>query len=370
MVVAVPKEIKVHEYRVGMTPAGVRALVEDGHEVLVEVGAGAGSGLPDDLYRAAGAVIVSTPEEIYSRGEMVVKVKEPLGNECDLLREGQILFTYLHLAPAPDLTLKLLNRGVAGIAYETVELPDGRLPLLHPMSEIAGRMSIQVGAHYLQKEQGGRGVLLAGAPGVKSGKVVILGAGTVGSNAARIAVGLGADVTVLDIDPAKLALLDEHYGNRIRTLISNSQNIEDEVQRADLLVGAVLVTGAKAPMLVNRALVGKMSSGAVVVDVAVDQGGCVETTRPTTHDDPVYDVGGVLHYGVANMPGAVSRTSTFALTNSTLPYVRKIGLLGLERAIREDSALMKGVNTLSGNLRNDVVARALGLSSKTIDVKQ
>jgi alanine dehydrogenase len=361
MIIAVPREIKTREYRVGMTPAGVRALTEDGHSILIETGAGIGSGIADEEYRRAGALLVETAEELYARGEMIVKVKEPLPEEYPRLRPGTILFTYLHLAPAPELTAALLQRQVAGVAYETVERADGTLPLLLPMSEVAGRMAVQVGAHYLQKENGGKGVLLAGAPGVRPGRVAILGAGTVGSNALRIAVGMGADVTILDIDPARLAALDEHYGNRIHTLISNSQNIEDEALRADLLIGAVLVAGARAPMLVSREMVGAMSEGSVIVDVAVDQGGCVATTRPTTHDDPVYSVDGVLHYGVANMPGAVSRTSTYALTNATLPYIREIAASGLAVATANDEALRRGVNTHNGILCSATVARALGM---------
>lgn len=361
MIIAVPREIKTREYRVGMTPAGVRTLTEDGHSILIETGAGIGSGIADEEYRRAGALLTETAEELYARGEMIVKVKEPLPEEYPRLRPGTILFTYLHLAPAPELTAALLQRQVTGVAYETVERADGTLPLLLPMSEVAGRMAVQVGAHYLQKENGGKGVLLAGAPGVRPGRVAILGAGTVGSNALRIAVGMGADVTILDIDPARLAALDEHYGNRIHTLISNSQNIEDEVLRADLLIGAVLVAGARAPMLVSRETVGAMSEGSVIVDVAVDQGGCVATTRPTTHDDPVYSVDGVLHYGVANMPGAVSRTSTYALTNATLPYVRKIAASGLAAATAADEALRRGVNTHNGILCSATVARALGM---------
>jgi len=361
MIVAVPKEIKTREYRVGLTPAGARTLAEDGHSVLIETGAGLGSGITDDQYEAAGAEIVDSAAEVYRRGELVVKVKEPLTREFDLLRKGQTLFTYLHLAPAPELTRALLDREVTGIAYETVQLADGSLPLLHPMSEIAGRMAVQVGAHYLQKENGGRGVLLAGAPGVRPGKVVILGAGTAGSNALRIAVGMGADVTVLDIDPDRLGWLDDHYGNRIHTIMSNSQNIEDEVTKADLLIGAVLVTGDRAPLLVNRQTVSRMAEGSVIVDIAVDQGGCIATTRPTTHDQPVFIEEGVVHYGVTNMPGAVSRTSTFALTNSTLAYVRRIAGLGLEAAAEEDEALRRGVNTHAGALCNESVARALDL---------
>ncbi|WP_027713948.1 alanine dehydrogenase [Desulfuromonas sp. TF] len=364
MVVAVPKEIKIREYRVGMTPAGARTLAEDGHAVLVETGAGLGSGITDDQYKAAGAEIVDSAVEVYSRGELIVKVKEPLAREFDLLRKGQTLFTYLHLAPAPELTRMLLDKEVTGIAYETVQLADGSLPLLHPMSEVAGRMAVQVGAYYLQKENGGRGVLLAGAPGVRPGKVVILGAGTAGSNALRIAVGMGADVTVLDIDSGRLGFLDDHYGNRIHTLMSNSQNIEDEVKRADLLIGAVLVTGDRAPLLVNRETVSEMADGSVIVDIAVDQGGCIATTRPTTHDHPVFIEEGVVHYGVTNMPGAVSHTSTFALTNSTLAYVRRIAALGVAAAAAEDEALRRGVNTHAGALCNGSVARALDLPFK------
>jgi len=361
MIIGVPREITTREYRVGMTPAGVRTLVEDGHRVLVEAGAGAGSGIDDAAYRTAGAELVGSAAEVYARGELIVKVKEPLAEEYDQLRPGQILFTYLHLAPAAELTRALLQRRVTGIAYETVELGDGSLPLLHPMSEVAGRMAVQVGAHYLQKENGGKGVLLAGAPGVRPGRVVILGAGTVGSNAVRIAVGMGADVTVLDIDPGRLAFLDDHYGNRIHTVMSNSQNVEDEVRGADLLIGAILVAGARAPLLVSRETVAAMAAGSVIVDVAVDQGGCVATIRPTTHDAPVYTVDGVVHYGVANMPGAVSHTSTFALTNSTLPYVRKIAGKGLEKATVEDEALRRGVSTHAGRLTSEPVARALGI---------
>ncbi len=361
MIIGLPKEIKTHEYRVGIAPAGVRTLVEDGHQVLVESSAGVGSGINDEDYRAVGANLVNSATELYASAEMIVKVKEPLPAEYNLLRREQILFTYLHLAPAPELTRMLLERQVTGIAYETVQLTDGSLPLLHPMSEVAGRMSVQVGAHFLQKENGGKGVLLGGAPGVRPGKVVILGGGTVGSNALRIAVGMGADVTIIDLDSRRLGMLDNQYGNRIHTLMSNSQNIEDEVCRADLLIGAVLVTGARAPTLVKRGLLKEMEAGSVIVDVAVDQGGCVETIHPTTHDKPVYTVDGVLHYGVANMPGAVSRTSTYALTNVTLPYVRKIAARGLLDAVREDQALHKGINTHGGLLCNQPVAEAQDL---------
>jgi alanine dehydrogenase len=362
MIIAAPKEIKTREYRVGMTPAGARALIEDGHQVLVETSAGAGSGITDEQYRAVGAELIDSAAELYARAEMVVKVKEPLPAEYGLLRRGQILFTYLHLAPAPELTRMLLDRQVTGVAYETVQLEDGSLPLLHPMSEVAGRMAVQVGAHFLQKENGGKGVLLGGAPGVRPARVVILGGGTVGSNALRIAVGMGANVTVIDLDSRRLSALDDQYGNRIHTLMSNSQNIEDEVRRADLLIGAVLVTGARAPILVKRSLLKLMEPGSVIVDVAVDQGGCVETIRPTTHDHPVYMVANVVHYGVANMPGAVSRTSTYALTNATLPYIRQIADRGLAGAAEADEALRKGINTFGGILCNQAVAKAQNLA--------
>jgi len=365
MIIGVPREIKPQEHRVGMTPAGVRALVEDGHRVLVESGAGLGSGCDDARYRQAGAMLVDTPMEIYAAAELVVKVKEPLPPEYPLLRPGQLLFTFLHLAPDPAQAEALLASGCTAVAYETVTRADGTLPLLTPMSEIAGRMAPQVGAHWLQKEQGGKGVLLAGAPGVRPGRVVILGAGTVGSNALRIAVGMGADVTVLDIDAGRLAALDDHYGNRIHTLIANSQTIEEELPRTDLLIGAVLVAGAAAPKLVPRELVARLEPGSVIVDVAVDQGGCVATIRPTTHADPVYAVDGVLHYGVANMPGAVSRTSTFALTNATLPYVRQLAAEGFAACLRH-LELRAGVNVHAGAIAHSAVARALGRSCRPL----
>jgi alanine dehydrogenase len=360
MIIGVPTEIKSREYRVAMTPAGVRALTEAGQTVLVQSGAGLGSGLSDAQYRTAGARLASSPDEIFATAQLIVKVKEPLPPEYDLLRPGQLLFTYLHLANTPQLTKRLLEQQVTALAYETVQLDDGSLPLLQPMSEVAGRMAVQVGAHFLQKECGGKGVLLAGAPGVRPGRVVVLGAGTVGGNAVRIAVGMGADVTVLDIDPGKLALLDDHYGNHIQTLMANSQNIEDEVRRADLVVGAVLIPGARTPQLVPESLVSRMEPGGVIVDVAVDQGGCVATTQVTCHDRPVLEVHGVLHYGVPNMPGAVSRTSTFALTNSTLPYIRKLAQSGLQ-ALRDDAALARGLSTCEGRLHNRAVAEALDL---------
>jgi alanine dehydrogenase len=365
MIVGVPREIKPQEHRVGMTPAGVRTLFEDGHRVLVERSAGAGSGLSDAQYTQAGATLVNDAAGLYAAAELVVKVKEPLPAELPWLRSGQLLFTYLHLAADPQQAAALLASGSTAIAYETVVAADGSLPLLTPMSEIAGRMAPQVGAHWLQKEQGGKGVLLAGAPGVRPGRVVILGAGTVGSNALRIAVGMGADVTVLDIDPLRLAALDDHYGNRIHTLAANTQTIEEEVAHADLLIGAVLVAGARAPRLVPRELVAQMEPGSVIVDVAVDQGGCVATIRSTTHADPVYLVEGVLHYGVANMPGAVSRTSTYALTNRTLPFVRRLAAEGFAACLK-DAELRSGVNIHAGAVTHAAVAAALGLTCRPL----
>ncbi|MFA5517403.1 MAG: alanine dehydrogenase [Desulfuromonadales bacterium] len=360
MIIGVAREIKNNEYRVGMTPAGVRTLVEDGHTVLVERNAGEGSGLADEDYHRAGAKIVAAGE-LYASGDLIVKVKEPLPSEYAFLRPGQILFTFLHLAAAPDLARVLCERRVSAVAYETIELENRNLPLLQPMSEIAGRMAVQVGACYLQKDQGGKGVLLAGAPGVRGGRVVVLGGGgAAGSNAVRIAVGIGAEVTAIDIDPGRLAALDERYGNRLRTVIANSQNIEDEVLRADLLIGAVLVPGARTPRLVRAELVRRMTAGSVIVDVAIDQGGCIETIRPTSHEQPVYTLHGVIHYAVPNMPGAVSRTSTFALTNRTLPYVRRLASHGLSAAL-EDAALAKGINVHGGHLSHPAVAEALGL---------
>jgi alanine dehydrogenase len=359
MVIGIPKEIKIHEYRVGMTPAGVGTLTADGHEVLIESGAGLGSGFTDEEYRAAGARLVEV-EEVFARAETLVKVKEPLSQEVARLRAGQTLFTFLHLAAVPELAEQLLAREITAIAYETVQLADGSLPLLQPMSLIAGRMAVQVGASYLQKEHGGRGVLLSGAPGVRPGKVVVLGGGTVGGGAVRIAVGMGAEVTVLDIDADRLAAFDAHYVGRIRTLTAHPAHIEEEVSRADLCIGAVLVAGDRAPQLVSRQLVAAMANGSVIVDVAVDQGGCVETIHPTTHEQPVYSVSGVLHYGVTNMPGAVSRTSTFALTDRTLPYLRRLARLGVPEALRTDPSLVAGLNTAGGRMRNAAVAHALG----------
>lgn len=358
MKIGVPKEIKTLENRVAMTPGGVESLTKRGHEVWVERGAGAGSGLADVEYEAAGARLVSA-EEAWS-AEMVVKVKEPLPQEYRYLRSDLILFTYLHLAASEELTRAMLESGVTGIAYETVQTADGALPLLVPMSEVAGRMATQEGAKYLEKPFGGRGVLLGGVPGVAPADVVILGGGTVGTNAAKIAVGVGAHVTVLDVNHARLQYLDDVFQGRLTTLTSTEANIKKAVRYADVLIGAVLIPGAKAPHLVTREMIPTMKEGSVIVDVAVDQGGCVETIKPTTHAEPTYVVDGVVHYGVANMPGAVPRTSTFALTNQTLPYVLELAEKGLA-ALSEDEALLKGLNTYRGRLTYAAVAEAFGL---------
>ncbi len=361
MIVGLPKEIKDNESRVGLVPSGVHALVEDGHKVVVQSTAGLGSGVSDEEYKTAGAEIVASAAEVYGRAEVIIKVKEPVGPEYRLLREGQVLFTYLHLAPAPELTRILLDRKVTGVAYETIRLANGSLPLLTPMSEVAGRMSIQVGAYYLQRPNGGLGELLGGVPGVPPANVVIIGGGTVGTNAAKMAVGLGARVTILDLDADRLRYLDDIFFGQIETLMSNPFNIEDSVSKADLLVGAVLVVGAEAPKLVTRKMIAKMKGGAVAVDVAVDQGGCFETTHPTTHSNPTFVVDGVVHYCVANMPGAVPRTSTFALTNVTLPYARRLAGMGFREAVNRDPALRLGVNTYAGHITCKPVAQALGL---------
>lgn len=361
MIIGVPKEIKDHEYRVSLTPDGAAALRHAGHEVWVEPAAGQGSGFADDEYRNAGASIAASKEEIFKKADLIVKVKEPLLSETHLFRPGQVLFTYLHLASLPELTTSLLERNITAIAYETTVDGDGGLPMLKPMSEIAGRMSVQIGAHYLEKTHGGRGVLLAGVPGVEAGKVVVLGAGVVGTSAIRMAVGLGAQVTVVNLDVERLRYVDDLYRGRIATRAASSAAIEQAVCEADLVIGAVLVRGEKAPKLVSRDMVSRMKSGAVVVDVSVDQGGCFETTRPTTHSDPVYTVEGVLHYCVANMPGIVPRTSTQALTNATLPYMIRLASDGVERAIRADPGLAQGVNLIDGRITCKGVADAHGL---------
>ena len=358
MIIGVPKEVKDHESRVGVTPAGVHALVEAGHTVLVEHRAGDLSALTDDEFQAAGAEIVGGAPDVWRLAEMIVKVKEPVEKEYRHFREGLVLFTYLHLAPVRELTDALLEKKVTGIAYETVRDRAGALPLLTPMSEVAGRMSVQVGAAYLEKEHGGRGVLLGGVPGVPPGNVVVIGGGIVGTNAAKIALGMGARVTLVDVNLNRLRELDDIFGGRIFTLASNAYNIERAVCHADLVIGGVLIPGAAAPKLVTKAMVSKMKKGAVIVDVAIDQGGCIETARPTTHSDPSYVVDGVVHYCVTNMPAAVPNTSTLALTNATFPYLMKLARLGAVGAIQEDAGLAAGVNTFHGVLTCKPVAES------------
>jgi alanine dehydrogenase len=356
MIIGVPKEIKQDEYRVGAVPAGIKALTDDGNTVFVEAGAGEGSGIFDKEYQAAGAEILQDADEVWARAEMIIKVKEPVVAEYHRIREGQIVFTYLHLAPAHELTRQMLERKVTGIAYETITDDERRLPLLTPMSEVAGRMSIQVGATYLQRTNGGRGVLLGGVPGVLPAKVVVIGAGTVGTHAVKVAVGMGAQVTVIDKNLDRLRYLDDIFGSQIRTLVSNTYNIWNAVENADLVIGGVLIPGASAPKLITRQMFSSMHKGAVIVDVAVDQGGCVETSHPTTHSNPVFTVDDVLHYCVANMPGAVPRTSTFALTNVTLPYALRLASVGLVPALRADVGLRNGVNTYNGVVTHPAVA--------------
>jgi alanine dehydrogenase len=359
VIVGVPREIKPGEQRVALTPPGARALVEGGHRVVIERGAGAGSAIRDEEFTREGATLGAV-EEVWKQAELILKVKEPVAEEYPRMRAGQLLFTYLHLAPAPELARALQAADVIAIAYETVQRADGALPLLAPMSEVAGRLSVQEGAAYLTKARGGRGILLAGVPGVPPGNIVVLGAGTVGVNAARMALGLGADVSILDINLDRLRAVDDLFHGRVITLMSNSFNISRVLQRADLLVGAVLVTGARAPVLVTREMVDSMKEGAVIVDVAVDQGGTVETIRPTTLLDPTYVVSGVVHYGVANMPALVPRTSTFALTNATLPYVLELAGKGVAAAARDNPPLGRGVNIWRGRVVHAAVAEALG----------
>ena len=361
MIIGVPKEIKDYEYRVSLTPDGARVLLQAGHRVVVEPSAGQGSGFSDDAYRQAGVQVAGSKAEVFQQADLIVKVKEPQLSECALFRPGQVLFTYLHLASLPDLTKALVAADITAIAYETVEARDHSLPMLRPMSEIAGRLAVQIGAHYLGTVQGGRGLLLAGVPGVPPAHVVVLGAGVVGTSAVRIAVGMGARVTVINLDLDRLRFLDDLYGGRIATCAATESAIERAVVEADLVIGAVLVPGARAPKVVSRALVKKMKPGSVIVDVAVDQGGCCETTRPTTHSDPVYVVDGVLHYCVTNMPGIVPHTSTLALTNTTLPYIVRLASEGIEKAIRSDPGLAKGVNVMNGRITCQGVADAHGL---------
>jgi alanine dehydrogenase len=360
MLVGVPKEIKDNEYRVSTTPAGVAEYVARGHQVIVERSAGIGSGFHDDEYRNAGAELVDGHAEVFERADMIVKVKEPIAPEYDLLRKDQILYTYLHLAAEEALTHALIRRNVFSIAYETVQLPDGSLPLLTPMSEVAGRMAVQVGAYYLGKVQGGRGLLLGGVPGVRPANVVVVGGGVVGINAAQMALGMGADVTIIDRSIERLRYLDQVLHGRLNTLASNAHNVAGAVAAADLVIGGVLIVGAKAPKLVTAAMVSSMPEGSVIVDVAIDQGGCVETARPTSHSSPTYVVDGVVHYCVTNMPGAMPRTSTFALSNATLPYGLKLADFGMD-AVKQDPALAKGVNVYKAQITHQGVADAFGL---------
>ncbi|MDV2685690.1 alanine dehydrogenase [Alkalihalophilus lindianensis] len=360
MIIGIPKEIKNNENRVAITPAGVVALTKSGHEILIEQGAGIGSGFEDTDYTAAGATIIPEAKDVWAKAEMVMKVKEPLSSEYGYFRKGLILFTYLHLAAEPELAKALVDSGVIAIAYETVEV-NRTLPLLTPMSEVAGRMASQIGAQFLEKSKGGKGILLSGVPGVKRGKVTIIGGGVVGTNAAKIAVGLGADVTLIDLSADRLRQLDDQFGNDIQTLMSNPLNIAEAVKESDLVIGAVLIPGAKAPKLVTEEMIKSMSPGSVVVDVAIDQGGIIETVdQITTHDNPTYTKHGVVHYAVANMPGAVSRTSTIGLTNVTMPYAMQIANKGVEKAVAENPALALGVNVANGDVTYNAVARDLG----------
>ncbi|MBO0725782.1 MAG: alanine dehydrogenase [Blastocatellia bacterium] len=367
MIIGLPKEIKDNEYRVGLTPAGVKTLSDYGHTVLIETKAGDGSGISDEEYIAAQGRIAEMADEVWERSDMIVKVKEPVGPEHKRMREGQILFTYLHLAPDRKLTQAMLESRITGVAYETITNDEGHLPLLTPMSEVAGRMAVQVGAHYLQKPEGGRGVLMGGVPGVLPAKVVIIGGGVVGINSIKMAVGLAANVTVLDKNLERLRYLDDIFGAKIKTLVSNPFTVREAIEHADLVIGAVLIPGASAPMLVTREMLKSMHKGAVIVDVAVDQGGCIETTKPTTHSDPTFYIDDVLHYCVANMPGAVPRTSTFALTNATLPFAIKLANKGFKDAIAKDRHLKAGVNTYKGHITYEAVAESQGLKYKSID---
>ena len=360
MKIGVPKETKNHEHRVGLTPGAVREVIAHGHQVFVETGAGLGIGATDADYERAGATISASGADVFEAAEMIVKVKEPLPDEQARLKPHHILFTYLHLAPAPELAEALLASGVTAIAYETVTAPGGGLPLLAPMSEVAGRMSIQAGAAALEKSHGGRGVLLGGVPGVEPGRVVVLGGGTVGNNAAHTAVGIGADVTIVDKSLAVLRHLDEVYGGRVKTLYATRDSIESVLPHADLVIGAVLIPGATAPKLVTRPMLATMKTGAVIVDVAIDQGGCIETSHPTTHADPTFVVDGVVHYCVANMPGAVARTATYALNAATLPYILTLADKGWKDALKDDAGLRAGLNVCNGQVTHPQVAASLG----------
>lgn len=367
MIIGVPSEIKIQEYRVGLVPAGAQKLVDRGHTVLVQKGAGLGSGLSDEDYLRRGARIIDSADEVWRESEMIVKVKEPIAPEYDRFQDGQTIYTYFHLAAVPELAPSLLEKNISSVAYETIQLPNGSLPLLQPMSEVAGRMAIQVGAACLEKESGGKGVLLGGVPGVRPGRVVIIGGGTVGTNAAKMAVGMGARVRILDVDLDRLRYLDDIFQGRVTTLYSDPANVDESVSWCDLLVGAVLIAGARAPQLVTEKMLKEMEDGSVIVDVAVDQGGCIETCRPTTHEEPTYVVHGVVHYCVANMPGAVARTSTFALNNATGRYAEKLANLGLKEATRRYPELVPGFNTYRGKVTNLPVAEALSLPYTPLD---
>jgi len=367
MKIGLPKEIKDNEYRVGLTPAGVNALVNAGHEVFVQKSAGEGSGFPDEQYVKAGGKLLNTADEVWQTGDMIVKVKEPIAPEYPRMREDQLLFTYLHLAPELELTKQMMDRKVTGVAYETITDHNGKLPLLTPMSEVAGRMSVQVGATYLEKMNGGKGILLGGVPGVPAANVMIIGGGVVGTEAAKMAVGLGARVTILDRDLNRLRQLDDIFLSKVQTMASSRYAIEEAIAHSDLVIGAVLVVGAAAPKLVTRDTLKLVPQGAVLVDVAVDQGGCFETTHATTHSNPTYYEEGVLHYCVANMPGAVPRTSTFALTNATLPYAIALAGKGFERAIAEDAGLKEGVNTYAGKCTYEAVATSQNIEYTPLD---
>jgi alanine dehydrogenase len=367
MIIGIPKEIKEDEYRVGIVPPGVKTLTEHGHSIVIEKGAGEGCRITDGEYMEAGAKIVESPVEVYDRSDMIMKVKEPQPGEFALFHEGQILYAYLHLAPAPQLTDALLATRIIAVAYETIQNQDGFLPLLVPMSEVAGKMSVQVGAHFLEKTQGGRGVLLGGVPGVRRGCVTILGAGTVGMAAAKIAVGMGANVYILDVDQRRLIYMDEIFGNRVTGLISNPDNVLYAVLNSHLVIGAVLIPGARAPRVVTKDMIRQMKAGAVIVDVAIDQGGCIETSRPTTHKRPTFLVDDVIHYCVPNMPGVVARTSTFALTNVTLPFALAIAEKGIDRAAHGDLRLVKGVNLYKGLVTHEQVAKSLGYPYSPVD---
>lgn len=366
MIIAIPREIKREEKRVAITPEGVRSLVLHGHRVLIESGAGLGSGIPDKAYEGAGAAVQKKVDELWAEADLVLKVKEPLKEEYGRMREGQILFTYLHLAASRDLTEHMLRSKVVGIAYETIQLHDNTLPLLAPMSEVAGRLSIQVGAWCLESKNGGAGILLSGVSGVPPAKVVIIGAGIVGINACHVAVGIGADVVIMDINPARLRYIQDIFRGAVTTVMSNRANIEEQVVPADLVVTSVLIPGAKAPELLSSDLVRRMNPGSAIVDVAIDQGGACETSRPTSHDDPIYAWEGVVHYCVGNMPSAVPRTSTYALTNSTLQYVLEISDKGFKRAMKDNRALRKGLNVIDGKVVHEGVAEAFGMSCEKV----